>query len=318
MNPENILIADDFHQTLMDKLNSISVPFQYRPAITREEIKEELAKGITGLVLRSKTPVDKDLLNHQTALKFVARGGAGLDNIDSEFATKLGVECINAGNANSLSVAEHTLGMLLSLLHRLHSADAEIRSGEWNRSGNRGSELSGKTIGIIGYGNAGSAFARLLRGFDVHIIAYDKYKKGFSNDRVSEVSTNDIFREADIVTLHLPLDSQTKLMVNSDFLQSFVRKIILLNTSRGLIVNTIDVLNALENGKILGFGADVLEQENLHQMSVSGQNWFNGLIGRKDVLLTPHVAGWTSESYRRISEILGDKIIRKLAVQKEI
>ena len=155
MNPENILIADDFHQTLMDKLNSISVPFQYRPAITREEIKEELAKGITGLVLRSKTPVDKDLLNHQTALKFVARGGAGLDNIDSEFATKLGVECINAGNANSLSVAEHTLGMLLSLLHRLHSADAEIRSGEWNRSGNRGSELSGKTIGIIGYGNAG-------------------------------------------------------------------------------------------------------------------------------------------------------------------
>jgi D-3-phosphoglycerate dehydrogenase len=228
--------------------------------------------------------------------------------VDEEFANSRKILCLNAGEANSDAVGEHTIGMLLGLLHKIGKGDAEVRKSIWDREGNRGLELKGKTIGIIGYGNTGSAVAKKLRGFEVQILAYDKFKSGFGNEYVEETDLQNIFERADILTIHIPLDSHTKLMINSEFIHSFVRNIFLLTLSRGGIVKTKDVLDAMKKGKILGFSADVLEHENPRGMGDADRKWFDELIHRNDVLLTPHVAGWTVESYEKISAVLAQKI----------
>lgn len=231
-----------------------------------------------------------------------------MDNVDEDFARNMGIKCINAGEANSDAVGEHTLGMLLGLMHKIAKGDREVRRKLWDREGNRGLEIKGKTIGIIGYGNTGSAVAAKLKGFGVRVLAYDKYKTGFSNDSVTETNLQTIFEEADILTIHVPLDSHTRFMVNSEFIHSFVRNFYLLNLSRGAVVNTKNVIEALDSGKILGFAADVLENEKPGTMGVSDLEWFENLTVRDNVLVTPHVAGWTIESYVKISEVLADKI----------
>lgn len=269
-----------------------------------------LESGATGLVIRSKTPVDRELLTAARSLKFVARGGSGMDNIDEQAAAMLGIHCFNAGAANADAVGEHTIGMLLSLMHKLPGADAEVRNRIWRREENRGDELMGKTVGVIGYGNTGSAVARKLAGFGVNILAYDKYKSGFGNQQVREVRLEDLFSEVDILTLHVPLTPETRLMVNSDFIQRFVRKFRLLNLSRGEVVSITDVLNAMENNHIIGFAADVLECENFARFGPAEEAWFSRLSSRRDVVLAPHIGGWTFQSYERISAVLADEIIR--------
>ena len=310
MGPTGIYIADDFHPLLLNRLDEAAIPYIYAPDSDRAAIISALEAGAPGLIIRSKTPVDSALLSAAKNLKFIGRGGSGMDNIDLQAVAMRGIHCFNAGAANADAVGEHTIGMLLSLMHNLSRADAEVRNRIWLRGENRGDELMGKTVGIIGYGNTGSAVARKLAGLGVNIIAYDKYKSGFGSQQVREVSLEDIFREADILTLHVPLTPETRLMVNSDFIQRFVRKFRLLNLSRGEVVSITDVLNAMENNHIIGFAADVLECENFARFGPAEEAWFSRLSSRRDVVLAPHVGGWTFQSYERISAVLADEIIR--------
>lgn len=305
---KQILIADDFHPVLLDVFTKEKVDFIYKPDIQRDEIIKYLQNGISGLVIRSKTNVDAGLLSTAVNLSFVARGGAGMDNIDEDFARQKGIRLFNSENANSDSVAEQSIGMLLSLLHKISSADKQVKNNIWLREPNRGIELMGKTVGIFGYGNTGSALARKLSGFNVKVLAYDKYKSGFSQNHIIESTPQQIFEEADIVSIHLPLDSHTRFMIDSQFLQSFVKNIILLNLSRGEIVKTTDVISALKNGKLCGFAADVLEDEKLRAAGDSGPDWFQELIQFDNVILTPHVGGWSVESYKRIAAVIAEKV----------
>ena len=222
------------------------------------------------------------------------------------YATANGIALINASEGNRDAVGEHATGLLLSLMNNFHRADAEIRKGIWDREGNRGYELKGKTVGIIGYGFMGQSFARKLSGFEVNVIAYDKYKTKFSDDFATEVSMEEIVKRSDILSLHVPLTAETKQMVDEEYLFHFKKPIFLLNTARGEVVNTSAVLAAVKNKRILGAGLDVLEVEKFP--SLAEQEWYAELIRCNRIILTPHVAGWTFDSYRKISEVLAEKL----------
>ena len=303
-----ILIADDFHPLLCEKLEQAGIDFAYLPKIDRDGILLQLKSGIAGLVIRSKTPVDKELILSGTALKFIGRGGSGMDNVDEEFAHTRGIVCFNAAEANADAVGEHTVGMLIALMHNLTRADWQVKNKIWLREENRGMEISRKTIGIIGFGNTGSAVARMLSGFNMRILAYDKYKSGFGGNGVVETDLRTLQRESDIITLHIPLTPETRFMVNSEFLQNCVRKVILLNLSRGEVVKSADVAVAIENNHISGFAADVLECEDFSQFGHEENHWFEILRKHPACLLAPHIGGWTRESYLRISQVLAHRI----------
>jgi D-3-phosphoglycerate dehydrogenase / 2-oxoglutarate reductase len=310
LQANRVFIADDFHPALLEQLHHAGIEFNYQPNATRGDVKLALSEGAIGLVLRSKTVVDEDLISSAKNLMFVARGGAGLDNIDEAAILKFNITCFNAGNANSNAVGEHAIGMLLVLLRKIHTADAEVRNGIWLREENRGIELAGRKVGIVGYGNTGAAFAKKLIGFDVEILAYDKYKKNYGNNQVKECKMEELFQHAEILSFHVPLDRHTNLMINSDYLQKFVKNIFLMNLSRGGILNTLEVINEVESGKIRGLALDVLEYENPSKMGNIDRLWFEKLVAMKNVILTPHIAGWTNESYEKISLNLAEQIIK--------
>lgn len=292
----------------MQELDAAGLSYSYRPDINREGIIRELGLGYEALVIRSKTPVDRELIASAPSLRLVARGGSGMDNINMAAADDAGITCVNAGAANADAVGEHTVGMLLSLMHNLSRADAEVRRKIWLREENRGTEIGGKTLGIIGFGNTGSAVARKLSGFGMRILAYDKYKSGFGHAGVVEARLEQIMEEAEILSLHVPLTSETRFMISSEFIHRFVMKFSLLNLSRGEVVHTESVLEALESGKIRGFAADVLECEKFAAFGPSEEAWFQRLIARPDVVLAPHIGGWTHESYQRISAVMAAEI----------
>jgi len=273
--------------------------------ISREETLAIIA-DYDGIAVRTKFRIDQELMNAATQLRFVARAGAGLDNIDVKDAAARNIKLINAPEGNRDAVGEHATGMLLSLMNNFQRADAEIRSGIWDREGNRGYELKGKTVGIIGYGFMGQSFAKKLAGFEVKVIAYDKYKTGFSDAYAQEASMEEIVRNSDVLSLHVPLTAETRQMVNDEYLFHFKKPIFLLNTARGEILNTKAVLDAIKEEKILGAGLDVLETEKFP--ALGEQEWYKELIACKQVLLTPHVGGWTFDSYRKISEVLAEKL----------
>jgi len=308
-----VLIADDFHPALMDCLDREGISYHYAPQATRADILVCLREGYEGLIIRSKTPVDEELLGASPLLKWVGRGGSGTDNIDVDAAARLGIDVFNAGAANADSVAEHTLGMLLSLLHNLARADAEVRRRLWKREENRGTELKGKCVGIIGFGNTGTAVAARLQGFGVEVIAYDKYKQNFGNKQVKEVSLEQLQQHADIITLHIPLTDETRGSVNANFVAKCKNPFYLLNLSRGEIVKTSDVLNAMETGYIAGFAADVLENEQLQKFTDNDNFWFDSLIRSPRVVLAPHIGGWSHESYRRISEVIAGEVMQRMS-----
>jgi D-3-phosphoglycerate dehydrogenase len=239
-------------------------------------------------------------------LRFICRAGAGMDNIEEDYAIKKGIILINAPEGNMDAVGEHAVGMLLSLMNNFNRSDAEIRNGLWKREANRGYELKGKTVGIIGYGFMGRSFAKKLSGFEVNVIAYDKYKTGFSDRYAREVSMEEIVKYSDVLSLHVPLTPETNGLVNDEYLFHFKKPIFLINTSRGKVVKTQAVLNAIRDGKILGAGLDVLEVEKFP--ALAEQLWFAELKQSGRVLLTPHVAGWTFDSYRKISEVMAEKL----------
>ena len=275
-----------------------------------DKSKAEIQKIIhnyQGVIIRSRFIIDKEFIDYASELKFIARAGSGLENIDVNYAESKNINCYNAGEGNRQAVAEHALGMLLSLFNNLNKTDKEVRSGIWKREENRGQELAKKTIGIIGYGNNGSAFAEVLKGFDVTILAYDKYLTKHSCQSTME----SIYKQADIVSLHVPLTAENTYLVNDDFIHKFEKDFYLINTARGKCVNTKDLVLALEKGKIKGACLDVLEYEKTSFEKLETKNLpeeFQYLITSEKTILSPHIAGWTKESKVKLAEILLQKI----------
>jgi D-3-phosphoglycerate dehydrogenase len=311
MADKQVIFIDSVHPVLEQKLEQAGmVCLQHTK--TNFETLQSILQEAYGIVIRSRFTIDSDFLKFCPNLKFIARSGSGLENIDTKICKDLGVRVYNSPEGNRNAVAEHALGMLLSLLHKIQKADKEVRQGEWNRESNRGEELDGKTVGIIGYGNNGAAFAKKLRGFDVRVLAYDKYKSGFGDHFVQECTLNAILEQADVISFHIPQNKETRSFLNKEFVSSMQKPFYLLNLSRGKIVDTAALVEGLQNGKIKGAGLDVLEFESKSFESFFEQELpgsFSYLINSENVVLTPHVGGWTSESYVKLSSVLADKIL---------
>jgi D-3-phosphoglycerate dehydrogenase len=302
-----VLIIDDVHALLINGLQKLNYNVTYLPAITRQEILQIIAP-FQVLVVRTKTNIDAEILNAANNLKVIARAGSGLDNIDIEIAEQKGIYCFNAGQANADAVGEHALGMLLSLMRNLNKADNEVRNKIWDREGNRGFELNGKTVGIIGFGNTGKAFAKKLAGFDVKILAYDKYLKNYSNQNANEATLAQIFEESDILSLHIPLTTETQNWIDHSFITKFKKNIYLINLCRGGVLNMPQTIDNIDSGKIIGACFDVLENEKLLNLSNPQQKDFDYLINKQNVVLSPHIAGWTFESYEKIAQTILSKL----------
>jgi len=308
---KKVLFIDTVHPVLWETLEKEGFTCEDVTKVSRDELKSRLDEVI-GLVTRSRISLDEDFLKHANKLEFIARSGSGLENIDKIYCRERGIKLYNSPEGNRNAVAEHALGMLLVLLNKMHSAHIEVRQGIWRREANRGEELDGKTVGIIGYGNNGAAFAKKLRGFDVKVMAYDKYKQGFGDHFVQECTLEAIQREADVLSFHIPQNNETRFMGNKSFFDSFEKPFWLLNLSRGKIVETKALVDALKSGKIKGAGLDVLEYETKSFESFFEQSLpeeFSYLINAPNVIITPHVGGWTKESYYKLSKVLADKIL---------
>ena len=278
---------------------------------TKEEIIS-LIENYSGIIVRSRITIDKNFIDKAVSLLFIGRVGAGMENIDVEYAEKKKIKCFNSPEGNRDAVGEQALGMLIALMNNFLRADKQVRSGEWKREENRGVEVKGKTIGIIGYGNMGSAFARKLKGFEANVIAYDKYKFNYSDEFVNEVSLEEIFENADILSFHVPLSEETRYMFNKSFINNFKKDFWLINTSRGPVVKTDDLVSALKSGKVKGAALDVIEYEETSFETLTTKELpeaWKFLISSDKVILSPHIAGWTEESKIKLATVLAEKII---------
>lgn len=306
-----VVFLDTVHSILEERLRAAGFSCTDATSKSRENCLS-LVKDAAGLVVRSRFPMDADFLSHAPQLKFIARSGAGMENIDLDYTESHGISCYNAPEGNRNAVGEHALGMLLALFNKLHTADRDVRLGKWEREHNRGVELDGKTIGLIGFGNNGHAFAKKLLGFDVDVIAYDKYKTNFGSADVEEVNLQTIFERADVLSFHIPQNEETLFMANDEFFEAFHKSIYIINLSRGKIVQTSALVSALKSEKVLGACLDVLEYEktsfeNFFEQDLSAD--FKYLLSAENVILSPHVGGWTAESYFKLSDVLADKIL---------
>tara|TARA_B110000208_G_scaffold95593_1_gene119782 strand:- start:1337 stop:2266 length:930 start_codon:yes stop_codon:yes gene_type:complete len=300
-----ILFIDTVHPLLKQELEKENHICDSAYNKSKTEI-QQIISNYQGIIIRSRFKIDKQFIDCGSNLKFIARAGSGLENIDVEYAENKNIHCYNAAEGNRQAVAEHALGMLLSLFNNLNNADQEVREGKWERERNRGIELAGKTVGIIGYGNNGSAFAEVLKGFNVKILAYDKYLTNYPQKSSMET----INKEADIISLHVPLTDETTYLVDDNFIKRFVKNFYLINTARGKCVNTKNLVKALENKKIKGACLDVLEYEktsfeNLSKDGLTSDMQY--LMNAKNTILSPHIAGWTAESNVKIAEVLLNK-----------
>lgn len=302
----NILIVDDIHHLLLERLDQAGITYNYQPNFSRTDTEDVIGQ-YSGLIIRSKFQVDQAFLDKATNLQFIARPGAGMDNIDEAYAAKKGIRLFSANDGNKDAVGEHMIGMLLTLMNNLNRAHREVCNGQWRREENRGYELKGRTVALIGYGHNGQAMAKKLAGFEVNVIAYDKYKTGFSDAYAKEVSMEEVVRQADILSFHIPLTRETQGMVDDEYLFHFRKPIFFLMGARGAITNVPSVLKAIDQGKILGAAFDVLPLEKFPALSQA--DWYTDLISRDNVLLSPHVAGWTFDSYYKLSDIIADKVI---------
>jgi len=304
-----ILHLDTNHELLINQLNNFGF-INHEDYKSSKEIIEATIHEYDGIVLRSRFSIDKPFLDAAKNLKFIGRVGAGLENIDCDYAKQKGVYLISAPEGNRNAVGEHSLGMLLSLFNKLNKADAEVRQGKWLREDNRGIELDGKTVGLIGYGNMGKAFAKKLRGFDVEVLCYD-IKDNIDDENAKQVNLKEFQERIDVLSLHTPQTARTLNMVNSDLINSFKKPFWLINTARGKSVVTKDLVTAMKAGKILGAGLDVLEYEKASFENLFASKLptaFQYLITSEKVLLSPHVAGWTAESKEKLAQTIVDKI----------
>lgn len=307
MMPMRFLIADKIHESLLPALEDLGIGYDYLPDITKKQLKQSIG-NYEGLIIRSKVFVDEHILSSAPKLQVVCRAGAGIDNLDVEALEARNIRIINAPEGNKDAVAEHCLGLLLNLFNNINHGDKQIRQGIWDREGNRGIELKNRTVGIIGFGNMGSAFAERLVGLGCRVIAYDKYKSDFGTGSVEEVKLEDIQQHSDVISLHVPLTSETKFFINEDFIEKLQRPVYLINTSRGEIISMKTIVNGLKSSKIAGAALDVLENEKLDQMTAEQIHFFNKLKDLENVIFTPHVAGWSRESYIRINEVMIQKL----------
>ncbi len=306
-----VLFIDTTHPLLLIKLKNAGFICDEDYTSTKSEIQNILHK-YDGIIIRSRFAIDKEFLDCASNLKFIGRVGAGLENIDLDYAQAKNIQCFGAPEGNRDAVGEHALAMILSLFNNLNKADTEVRNGIWKREENRGHEVTGKTVGIIGYGNMGTAFAQRLAGFNCNILAYDKYKTSYGNEYATEASMEDIFEQADILSLHIPHTNENHYLVNDDFLSNFKKDIYLINTARGKVVETTALVKHLKSGKIKGACLDVLEYEkssfeNLYSQQLPKD--FEYLIKSDKVILSSHIAGWTHESNEKMATVLANKII---------
>jgi D-3-phosphoglycerate dehydrogenase len=301
------LIVDEMHPSIVPMLKDAGIIPDFRPVISKEEI-HKIIGDYEGLIVRSKLPINKELMDKAINLKFIARAGAGMDMIDVAEANKRNIQLFNAPEGNRDALAEHCMALILSLMNRVLIADREVRNKIWDREGNRGHELKNKTISIIGYGYMGKAFAERLKAFGCEILGYDKHLKNFSDGLIKEADMQEVFAKSDIVSFHIPLNSDTKGSINEKYLNSFKKNIWIINSARGEILSLKDLNKLLKSGKVRGAGLDVLENEKLSQLSEEQRNVFDELAKSDKIIFTPHIAGWSNESYVRINEILVEKI----------
>lgn len=314
----NILHLDTNHSLLLNQLNDLGFINEEDYTSSKAEITAKIHR-YDGIIIRSRFTIDRQFLDKATNLKFIGRVGAGLENIDCDYAKQKGVHLISAPEGNSNAVGEHTLGLILSLFNKFNKADKEVRQGTWLREENRGIELDGKTVGIIGYGNMGKAFAKKLRGFDVQVLCYD-IKPNVGDQNCRQVSLDELQQKVDVLSLHTPQNPLTINMVNERFINQFKNPFWLINTARGKSVVTKDLVLALKSSRILGAGLDVLEYEkkSFENLFVNQKipESFQYLINADNVLLSPHVAGWTVESKEKLAQTIVDKIKKSSEILK--
>lgn len=303
-----VLFIDTTHKYLIDQLEKKNIICDFEFSKTKSQIEKIIAK-YDGIVIRSRFKIDKKFIDAAKKLKFIARAGSGLENIDTKYAKQKKIKCINAAEGNKQAVAEHALALILNLFNKINQANNELKSGKWLREENRGIELSGKKIGIIGFGNTGSSFVNLLKNFDLELLVYDKYKQNYEY----KSSLKEIFEKAEILSLHVPLNDETKKYIDKSFINKMKKPFYLINTSRGQCVDTKALIRGIKENKVKGACLDVFEHEKTSFEKLKRNRDLTFLLNSNKTILTPHIAGWTTESYFKIAKILSEKIISELS-----